>query len=437
MLQIVSIKIQERDNIAYIHQGREVIFMKVNGIIAEYNPFHNGHMYQLNTAKELTGADYTIIAMSGNFMQRGAPALLDKYSRAEMALLNGADLVLEIPAYYAASSAEYFATGAVTLLDKLGVVNTLCFGSECGNTHILRQIATLLSEEPEEYQELLRHYLRNGFSYPTARTSALLRYDPSLSDYRDVFSTPNNILGIEYIKALLRRKSSISPSTTLRVGSDYHDIRLGVHQSSAKAIRQAIYAGQEAVNLIGQMPESAHRIMNESMQETRPVTLNDLSSILHYKLLQEQEQGYERYLDVSSELSDRIRNSLYEFTGYEAFCDLLKKKGMTYTRISRSLLHILLDMDNGTMQFYRQLDYIPYARVLGFRKESTPLLTAIKENASVPLITKLADAEQILDTDAYRMLKEEFRINEIYQSISAICNRRPMVNEFRRPIVIV
>ncbi len=411
--------------------------MQVNGIIAEYNPFHNGHKYQLATAQKQTNADYTIIAMSGNFMQRGAPALIDKYKRAKMALLNGADLVLELPSFYASSSAEYFATGAVTLLDKLGVVTNLCFGSECGKTDILKYIATLLLEEPKGFTELLRNYLRQGMSYPTARTTALLEYEPSLISYRDVFSSPNNILGIEYIKAILKRESKMKPFTTLRIGSDYHDIRLGVNQSSAKAIRQAIYAGQDVAYLKNNIPENAYQVMEDALAQSHPVFSNHFSSVLHYKLLQEQEQGYEKYLDVTPELSDRIRNSLYDFTDYDSFCNLLKRKDMTYTRISRCLLHILLDMDKETMQKYQEMDYTPYARVLGFRKDSTPLLTAIKEISSIPLITKLADAENILDETAFSMLRKELQINQIYQSTAAIQNSATMVNEFSTPIVII
>jgi predicted nucleotidyltransferase len=411
--------------------------MLVNGIIAEYNPFHNGHQYHMNVAKEHTGADYTIVVMSGNFVQRGAPALLDKFKRAEMALRGGADLVLELPAYYAASSAEYFATGAVAILDKLGVVNHLCFGSECGDTETLKQIAAILSQEPDEYVELLRDYMREGMSYPAARTTALLQYAPSFSKYRDVFSSPNNILGIEYIKALLRRNSAITPVTTLRVGSDYHDIRLGIHQSSARAIREALKDEQPVSCLLNHMPENAYQIMAATMKQIGPVFPNSASSALHYKLLQEFPYGYERYLDVSADLSDRIRKNIDRFTTYDEFCDLLKRKEMTYTRISRCLLHILLDMRSEMLQTYKDMDYAPYARVLGFRKDSAPLLTAIKENASIPLVTKLADAKQILDNEAYSMLQEELRINRIYQSIEATQSGIAMTNEISTPIVIV
>ncbi len=431
--------------------------MKVNGIIAEYNPFHNGHLYQLNTAKKNTDADYTIIVMGGNFMQRGTPALLDKFLRAKMALLCGADLVLELPTYYATSSAEYFAMGGVTLLDKLGVVNHLCFGSECGEISILQKITKIFTDEPAEFVALLRQNLKEGRSFPTARTNALLAYDNTLAEYKDILSSPNNILGIEYCKALLRRGSTMEPVTVKRMGAAYHDTNLStdalcisntvtccnpgsatdIPASSATAIRQAIMDDVDLTCLKNHMPEEAYTVLEDAFRNCKPVFANDFSSLLHYKLLQEQNKGYETFLDVTGELSDRIRNSLYDFKTLEDFCDLLKRKDMTHTRISRCLMHILLDMKTENMEQYRAMDYIPYARVLGFRKESTPLLSAIKENSSIPLITKLADAEQILDEQAYGMLQEDIRINQIYQSVLALKNGGTMANEYRVPIVIV
>lgn len=431
--------------------------MKVNGIIAEYNPFHNGHLYQLNTAKKQTDSDYTIIVMSGNFMQRGTPALLDKFLRAKMALLCGADLVLELPTYYAAASAEYFAMGGVTLLDKLGVVNHLCFGSECGDILILQKIVKIFLDEPTEFVTLLRQNLKEGHSFPTARTNALLAYDNTLADYKEVLSSPNNILGMEYCKALLRRGSTMEPVTVKRIGAEYHDATLStddlcnnnsviscnpgsaadIPASSATAIRQAIMDDIDLTCLKNHMPIEAYTVLKEAFHNFKPVFANDFSSILHYKLLQEQAHEYECFLDVSPELSDRIRNNLYDFKTLEDFCDLLKRKDMTHTRISRCLMHILLDMKTETMEKYLALDYIPYARVLGFRKESTPLLSAIKENSSIPLITKLADGESILDVNAYGILQEDIRINQIYQSVLALKNGGTMANEYRTPIVIV
>ena len=358
--------------------------MKVNGIVAEYNPFHNGHAYQLQHAREATGAAYTVVVMSGNFMQRGAPALLDKFTRARMALENGADLVLELPTCYSASSAEFFARGSVALFDKLGIIDHLCFGSECGNIEVLSKIAEIFYTEPEPYAESLRCNLRKGMSFPIARTWALLQYAPSLSDDKDVLSSPNNILGIEYLKALMSRNSRITPFTTTRVGADYHDKRLGTNQCSALAIRQSVAAGHDLSYLAAQMPESAYELLRDSLAHRKPLFADDFSAALQYKLLTEYSSGYDSYQDISSDLSDRIRNSLPSFAGYTSFCDLLKSKDMTYTRISRCLLHILLNMTKEEFENCRTQDYISYARVLGFRKDATPLLTEIKKNSSVP-----------------------------------------------------
>lgn len=411
--------------------------MKVNGIVAEYNPFHNGHVYQLQHAKDATGADYTIIVMSGNFMQRGAPALLDKFTRAKMALENGADLVLELPTCYAASSAEFFARGSVALFDKLGIVDQLCFGSECGDIEVLSRIAEIFYTEPEVYAESLRCNLKKGMSFPIARTWALLQYAPSLSDDKDVLSSPNNILGIEYLKALMSRKSKIRPFTTTRVGADYHDKRLGTNQCSAIAIRQSVAAGHDLSYLASQMPNSAYELLCNSLLKQKPLFADDFSAALQYKLLTEYSEGYDRYQDISSDLSDRIRNSLPSFAGYTSFCDLLKSKDMTYTRISRCLLHILLNMTKEEFETCKTEDYISYARVLGFRKDATPLLTEIKKNSSVPLVTSLADARQTLPADALHMLDQDILRNQFYLGNLALKNQTEMVNEYRTPIVIV
>jgi len=411
--------------------------MKVNGIIAEYNPFHNGHKYHLSTAKEATGADYTIIAMSGNFMQRGAPALLDKFTRAEMALQNGADLVLELPMYYATSSAEYFATGAVALLDKLRVVNHLCFGSECGNLEVLNKIAKIYVEEPEDFTNVLRANLRQGMSYPLARTNAFLQYEPSLRKYREVFSSPNNILGIEYLKALLKRNSQIQPHTIIRSGAAYHDTRMGDTHCSALAIRYAVFSREDTEYLAAHMPETSYDLIVSSLKDERPLHIDHFSSALLYKLLSESDSGFDQYLDVSHDLSDKIIKNLYQFSSFSGFCDLLKSKEMTYTRISRCLLHILLNMKKCSMENYISMDYVPYARVLGFRKDATPLLSAIKEHSSIPLITKLADAQDILSEAALSMLEQDIKMNSIYESTAALKAKRSIKNEYRTPIVIV
>lgn len=411
--------------------------MQVNGIIAEYNPFHNGHKYQLEEARRRTCAGYTIIAMSGNFVQRGAPALLDKHSRAEMALRCGADLVLELPTLYASSSAEYFASGAVALLDKLGVVTHLCFGSECGDVTLLTQIADILAEEPAEYSAALKRFMQQGYSYPNARVNALMQLYPFLEGHWQVFSSPNNILAIEYLKALHRRKCTIQPVTTKRTGAGYHDRQTDREICSALALRQALYAGSAPSQLCYHMPAEAGQILADRLSRNRLLRLNNFSSMLHYKLLLERDHGYQDYLDVSADLSARIQNRLGEYTNFDSFCDVLKTKEMTYNRISRCLLHILLDITKADMDMGRAMDYVPYARILGFRKGSEPLLSAIKEKSSIPLVSKLADAEDLLDPTAYAMLRQDVLAGEIYQAAVSAGTEKPSANEYTTPLAIL
>lgn len=411
--------------------------MKVNGIIAEYNPFHNGHEYQLSASKEATQADYTIVAMSGNFTQRGTPAILDKYHRAEMALRGGADLILEIPSFYALGSAEYFASGAAAMLDKLGVVDCLCFGSECGDIDALYKIASILAEEPQPYKARLKSKLKQGCSYPNARSLALLEYCPSLSSAMRIFTSPNNILGIEYIKALLRRESPIAPVTIKRSGTGYNDKDLNSPKSSALAIRSAIFSQKSWSSLQEYMPAASYCIMRNTWETHQPIHANDFSLLLHYKLISEMRNGFERYADVSPELSDRIRKNIYRFDNYRGFCDLLKTKDITHTRISRCLMHILLNMEKTALEAYIAQDYVPYARVLGFRRDALPLLSAIKEHSSIPLISKLADAGKVLPDSSLKMLRKDIDISNVYNSVCAHKSGRPMRNEYSTPLVIL
>ena len=411
--------------------------MKVNGIIAEYNPFHNGHKYQLEESARLTGADYTVVVISGNFVQRGVPALLEKHVRAEMALRCGADLVLELPAIYASSSAEYFAAGAVSLLNRLNTVTSLCFGSECGDISLLQQIAAILINEPKEFSSCLKEYMRMGYSYPNARAAALIQYAPNLADCSEIFRSPNNILGIEYIKALLRQNSQMVPVTVKRLGADYHDPLPGTGYCSALAIRQSLADKNDTSCIQAYIPEEVNCLLSEFLSKGRIVTGNDFSSVLYYKLLSEKEYGFEKYLDVSSALSDRIINHLNAYVSFDSFCDLLKTKEMTYTRISRCLLHILLNITKEDMAYCTELGYTPYARVLGFRKTAAPLLSAIKENSEIPLITKLADAEKALDADSYIMLKQDIQISQVYHGVVSGLTESTPLNEYTIPLVIL
>ena len=418
--------------------------MKINGIVAEYNPFHNGHAYQMQHAKEATGADYTIIVMSGNFMQRGAPALLDKFTRAKMALECGADLVLELPICYAASSAEFFAKGSVALFDKLGVTTNLCFGSECGNIDTLSRIAEIFYTEPEPYVESLRCNLKKGMSFPIARTWALLQYAPSLSDDKDVLSSPNNILGIEYLKALKELNSPIVPFTLKREFSGYHDTELHDCSSSASAIRKVLmnipaspYLPKNiSAQLSEQLPPGSLSIIQNEWNFSCPVEADDFSLLLKYRLLSEPHESLCKYQDVSEELSNRIIRNRNQFRSFGQFCTLLKTKELTYSRISRSLLHILLSITTEDMHAYQD-NSCSYARILGFRKEHTDVLRAMKDHASIPIITKLGKSASLLSPEASRMLNQTSFASDLYESVISDKFGIPFTSEQQKQIIRV
>lgn len=199
--------------------------MRICGLITEYNPFHNGHIHHLEEARRQCNADYLIVVMSGNFVQRGAPAIIDKYCRTKMALLGGADAVFELPSLFATSSAEVFARAAVSLLEMMGCVDTLCFGAEDADIEVMKIIAKTLNHEPESVSEDIQDYLKSGMTYPAARAEALEHYlSGSISNVHEILAKPNNILGIEYLRALDRLHSKIEPVAIKRWHTDYHSV---------------------------------------------------------------------------------------------------------------------------------------------------------------------------------------------------------------------
>lgn len=411
--------------------------MKTVGIIAEYNPFHNGHAYQIAKAKEITGADYCIVVMSGNFVQRGIPAMMDKSLRTKAALQNGADLVIELPVYYATGSAEYFASGAIALLDKLGVTDTICFGSECGNIQALSELATALLTESEEFKDALKKQLKIGHSYPQARNNALAITSPQLTEHLNVMQSPNNILGIEYIKALDKRSSSIVPHTITRTGGGYHSESLHATYSSALAIRQSITIKKDLSFIKEQVPSSVYELMKQEYRKTFPILPEDIATLLPYKLMLEQEKSFTEYLDVDSDFSDRINKLLSSYTDYVSFCEELKSKNMTYTRVTRNLLHILLNIYQKDMKLFCEDDYVYYARMLGFRKDATPLLSAIKENSSIPLFSKLADSSQYITSEnGKKMLQKDIQANHIYSLLIQQKFNQQIRNEYKTQVII-
>lgn len=398
--------------------------MNTVGLITEYNPFHKGHAYHIEKSKEMTRADFAIAVMSGDFVQRGTPALLPKHIRAEMALQNGADLVLELPVQYATGSAELFAHGAVSILNSLGVVTHLCFGSECGDHTRLMEIARILSDEPVWYRDTLQENLKKGLSYPAARAEAL-------PQYRELLESPNNILGIEYCKAILRLKSDIKPLTLKREGNDYHETTLGTSFASASALREQLLAGAEPCTLADYIPEQSLEILSNGMEKYGYMSENDLSGLLVYRLmmLSSPAELYP-YADMSEELAARIYKNRNEFHSFSQFADLLKTREVTRTRINRALLHLILNIKKGT-------DTVPYARVLGFRKNAAPMLNEIKQKAAFPLLTKTADYQKILTPEQQKSFLESTNASMLFEAVNAQKTGCSIKSEFTKQLVII
>ena len=415
--------------------------MKTVGIIAEFNPFHKGHEYLIRTLKENTGSDYAVVVMSGDYTQRGAPAIFDKYTRTKMALLSGADLVLELPVYYSTSSAEFFAGGAISILNGLSCIDYLGFGSESGNLDAMTKIASILVDEPLEFSNNLKENLKSGMNYAVARSAALSSYagtDTSL------ISNPNDILGCEYIKALLLQKSSIMPFSVKRIGASYNDEKLSDEASSfssAKAIRQALESGGPVLfaadNVSSQLPNEVCRFLNElnANGNLHVTTADDFSQLLYYKLLSEKSSGFEKYLDVNSDLSDKIIGKLQNYSTFSDFIMQLKSKDLTYTRISRALLHILLNMTSENLMLYSKdrTGYSSYARILGFNKAASPLMKKIQECSRIPVISKLSDSYKLLDDVSYSLLCNTIAASNIYD---LVVDRTPINEYAKQPVII-
>lgn len=419
--------------------------MNVVGLITEYNPFHNGHLYHIQEAKRLTGADTVVVVMSGNFVQRGTVSLLDKYARTKMALEAGADVVIELPVCYATASAEYFAMGGVSLLHGLQCVDSIVFGSECGNLPLLQTIASIYEDEPSELTSTIQSLLKKGYNYPAARASALISYmsnkgyakDYKGIDLEEVIQSPNNILGIEYLRALLRLKSSIKPYTIKRIQSNFHDENLTGTISSATSIRHNIESEKhDSIRQIKHaVPESTYKILKQNYEKTFPIVVDDISFLLNYKLLTETVESLQQYLDISEDLAYRIINQKNLTSTFSQYVDSIRTKQYTQTRIQRSLLHILLNITNESMHRYAKIGYTPYARILGFRTLASAFIKQCSQSDSLTVLTKLAKVN--LESVASEMLNQDIYATNLYNLLVAQRFGIEPKNEYTHGLVLI
>lgn len=416
--------------------------MKIAAVIAEYNPFHNGHAYQLAQIKK-QGYDYIVIIMSGNFMQRGTPAIVDKYARTRMALQNGADLVLELPVCYAAGSAEYFATGAVSILKNLHCVHTLFFGSESGDISLLKKAAALLADETEDFRKTLDEALRRGDGYASARLQALSASGAFTAEELDTLSRSNDILGVEYLRALHRLYASpehitvpgtMEAEAIKRIGSGYHDMHFSNGIASAEALRNLLFT-DSAAEISDLVPESTVSYFADKNAARDFLSMDDFSALLQYQLLLN-ESRLETFHDSNEDIANRIRSQLYTFDTASNFLMQLKTKELTYTRLNRVLTHILLNITTEEMNAFTVNEYLGYARILGFTKRAEgTLLKTVKDNATIPLVAKPADFKP--SGDLKTLFEKDLLASHIYESVRSRKSGSPFTHELRHSPLIL
>lgn len=388
--------------------------MKAVGLVTEYNPFHNGHLYHLNKAMELTGADISVAVMSGDFVQRGEPAVLDKYTRTSMALNSGVNLVVELPVNYAVSSAESFAAGALKVLDYVKA-DSIAFGSESGDIERLSKLAHILCDNEDTLYKEISKYTANGISYAAARQKVVEKLTDK--DTAEMLTSSNNILAVEYLKAIIKNNYAIKPYTVQRQGDSYNDTDIRSEYASATALRENL----KADNISEYIPVKAGLILSSNTNYIYP---DDITEVLFTRLLDILfASNYDKnvfienvmqYPDVSKEIAGRLYKSAMDMItrtvpqgaeskdngafSFGSLCEHIKTKEVPLSRIKRALVRITLGLDKKHMEKYANE---PYIRVLGFDKKGQEYLSYIRKNVEVPLITKTADYKEMLLDDIH------------------------------------
>ncbi len=386
----------------------------VLGIIGEYNPFHNGHLYQLHKSIELVNSKCTVLILSGNYVQRGDCALIDKWKRTEMALKNGIDLVIELPVLYSISSAESFASGAIKILKSLKVVNHLSFGSECGSIETLSEFANVLSNEPPEFKALLQHELSKGISFPKARENALLLYLNDILKYSNILNCPNNTLGLEYLIALKNNNCKIKPMTIKRQFSEYNSLENNNGFASATAVRQMV-CNNEYDKLYSSMPQSSYEILMEALRSGEyALGLQDFEREIIFLLRCMPIENIAKLPSVSEGLENAIKEAACNCNTLEELINRIKSKRFTRTRIQRILLYALLGYTKDDMNFVQE--NIPYIRVLGFTEAGKSLLSTItKSNKKLRIITSVKHfTYRCKNKKVLNLLQKDIRSTDIY-----------------------
>lgn len=384
--------------------------MKIMGIIAEYNPFHNGHLYHLQKAKKMTGAEFVIAIMSGNFLQRGEPAIFDKWTRALMALRSGIDLVIEIPFVFSSQDAGGFANAGIKLLNALGVVDFVSFGCEEDNISCLNKISELIAEEPLEFKKIIKKEAKKGNSFPKIREKALIQYyienidklklSSSIDKFRKTLKQPNNILALEYLISLKNTKSSIKPFPVKRIGSNYSQKSLEGKYSSATAIRNKIFQGildnnqYKLENLLDFVPSSTYEIILDTLEKgINPISISHFQQAILSNLRRMPTEDIRKIHGVQEGLENRIKKAAILSYNIEELIKNIKSKRYTHTRIQRILIHSLFALTHQEIYIFNKIGPM-YCRVLGMTDNGKFLLKKIKKQSEFPIIIKVKNTFQ-------------------------------------------
>ncbi len=370
--------------------------MKILGIIAEYNPFHNGHLYHLKTAKQRAKADAVVVVMSGNFVQRGEPAFADKWTRAEVAVKNGADLVLELPFAFACNNAEFFALGGVSMIDRLGCIDTIAFGSETEDTKPLRDAARIAAEEPTAFKEMMRQKLDDGMPYPKAWTQTLAVLS-GLSE--DELSSPNNLLSVQYIKQLIKRGSTMQIVTVRRDGIN-----------SASHVRAELRAGHSVLDMV---PADTTEVLHKLNCKVN-LEINDMREQIYTSLFRTSREALAEIFAAGEGLENRILDRMRGTAGPEELVTSVKGKRYTTGRIKRLLLQQLIGL---TKDDFAEIirDNLLYGRVLALSTAGGMLLRYIKDNdcCDYPIITNINKERDCLGR-ADLLLRQDILASDLY-----------------------
>ena len=412
--------------------------MRIMGVVAEYNPFHNGHVYQIDHAKKDLIADGVVVVMSGNFVQRGEPAILDKYTRAKLAIDNGADLVLEMPVTASTASAEIFAETRVSTLLSTGVVTDIMFGCEDEDPELFRKVALYFLEEPYGFKQSLSRYLKAGVPFAKARADAIVENwdDPDERERLAGFmAAPNNILGIAYTRAVLARDLSIRLHPIHRHGVSHDDTTFSANFASASLLRRILFQDEsmettrsffsdrdkshgingDSISMF--IPENEVPVINTACGKNMLVSPDDISLLLHQALIYHRDLS--DYMDCNEDISRRILNERNSFVSFTQFADLLKTKNINHSRIRRILTHLVLGLHHDDLALLRAESFSPYIRVLGFSDGGRSLLSEIKARSNVPIIVSPQEAEksELWNSNKNRLLERDVYAADLYRTL--------------------